>query len=54
MVSQEMQAIVMAGGRGTRLTDLNGDRPKSILQISAFPLIFYPLYTLQKYGFQGK
>jgi translation initiation factor eIF-2B subunit gamma len=52
MKSLEFQAVVLAGGRGTRLTDLNGDRPKCLLQIAAYPLIFYPLSLLQKYGFQ--
>ena len=50
-IAQEIQAVVLAGGRGTRITDLNGDRPKCLINVAAFPLIFYPLQLLQKYGF---
>lgn len=48
----EFQAIVLAGGRGTRLPELVGERPKCLLPIGPFPMIFYPLYLLQKHGFQ--
>lgn len=49
----EFQAVVLAGGRGTRLPELTGDRPKCLLPIGPFPLIWYPLQMLQKHGFQG-
>lgn len=54
MVAQEFQAVVLAAGHGTRFTDLIGNRPKCLLPIGPFPLIYYPLQLLQKYGFQGK
>lgn len=54
MVAQEFQAVVLAAGHGTRFTDLIGSRPKCLLPIGPFPLIYYPLQLLQKYGFQGK
>lgn len=47
----EFQAIVLAGGRGSRYPDLIGDRPKCLLPIGPFPMIFYPLHMLQKHGF---
>lgn len=50
----EFQAVVMAAGRGSRLPELTGDRPKCLLPIGPFPLIWYPLHMLQKHGFQGK
>lgn len=53
MVVLEFQAVVLAGGRGTRLPELTGDRPKCLLPIGPFPLIWYPLQMLQKHGFQG-
>lgn len=54
MVAQEFQAVVLAAGHGTRFTDLVGNRPKCLLPIGPFPLIYYPLQLLHKYGFQGK
>lgn len=53
MVALELQAVVLAGGRGTRMTELIGDRPKCLLPVGPFPLIWYPLHMLQKHGFQG-
>lgn len=54
MVAAELQAVVLAAGHGTRFTDLVGNRPKCLLPVGSFPLIFYPLKLLQKYGFEGK
>lgn len=52
MTKTEFQAIVLAGGRGTRFTELTGDRPKCLLPVGPFPMIFYPLHMLQTHGFQ--
>lgn len=52
MTRTEFQAIVLAAGRGTRLPELTGDRPKCLLPIGPYPMIFYPLQMLQKHGFQ--
>ncbi|CRK96937.1 CLUMA_CG010346, isoform A [Clunio marinus] len=53
MVAKEFQAVVLAAGHGTRFTDLLGNRPKCLLPVGPFPLIFYPLQLLQKYGFEA-
>lgn len=34
----EFQAIVFAGGRGSRYPDLIGDRPKCLLPIGPIPI----------------
>ncbi|XP_055387490.1 translation initiation factor eIF-2B subunit gamma [Condylostylus longicornis] len=53
MFVQEFQAVVLAGGRGTRLPELSsGESIKCLLHIGPFPLLFYPLHTLQQHGFQ--
>lgn len=52
MVATEFQAVVLAGGRGSRYTELTGTRPKCLLPIGPFPMIFYPLHMLQRHGFQ--
>lgn len=52
MTQLEFQAIVLAGGRGTRFQELTGERLKCLLPIGPYPMIFYPLEMLQKHGFQ--
>lgn len=51
---REFQAVVLAAGHGTRFTDLVGSRPKCLLPVGPFPLIFFPLNLLAKYGFDGE
>lgn len=51
MTRTEFQAIVLAGGRGSRFPELTGDRPKCLLPIGPFPMIYYPLQMLHKHGF---
>lgn len=51
MVPQEFQAIVLAAGKGTRFSDLTEGRPKCLLPVGQFPVIFYPLNSLQRHGF---
>lgn len=48
----EFQAIVLAGGRGSRFQDLTGEKFKCLLPIGPLPMIFYPLHMLCRYGFQ--
>lgn len=47
----EFQAVILAGGRGTRMPELTSDRPKCLLPIGPYPLIWYPLNMLQNHGF---
>lgn len=49
----EFQAIVLAGGRGTRMNDLTSDIPKCLLPIGNKPMIWYPVKMLEKAGFNG-
>lgn len=54
MTQTEFQAIVLAGGGGSRVAELTsrGDRPKCLLPVGPFPMIYYPLNMLEKHGFQ--
>ncbi|XP_037953760.1 translation initiation factor eIF-2B subunit gamma [Teleopsis dalmanni] len=52
MVSQEFQAIVLAGGRGSRLPEVLGNAPKCLLPIGPYPLLWFPLNLLQQHNFQ--
>uniref|UniRef100_A0A182K8H7 Translation initiation factor eIF2B subunit gamma n=1 Tax=Anopheles christyi TaxID=43041 RepID=A0A182K8H7_9DIPT len=47
----EFQAIVLAAGKGTRLPEILEGRPKCLLPIGPFPMIWYPLQLLQRHGF---
>lgn len=53
MVYVELQAVIMAGGRGSRMTEIAGGRPKCLLPVGPYPMIFYPLQMLIKHGFTG-
>lgn len=48
----EFQAIILAGGKGTRMTDLaSKSLPKCLLPIGNKPMIWYPIRMLEKAGF---
>jgi len=41
----------MAGGKGSRMTDLTSAKAKCLLPVGNVPLVWYPLYMLQTDGF---
>lgn len=49
----EYQAVIMAAGRGSRMTDLTHDRPKCLLPICNRPMIWFSLKMLENAGFEG-
>lgn len=49
----EFQAIVLAGGRGSRLNCLTNKIPKCLLPVGNMPMIWYPVRLLEKSGFNG-
>lgn len=50
----EFQAVIMAAGRGSRMTDLTSTTPKALLPVANMPLIWYPVKLLENAGFEGK
>ncbi|KAK6188198.1 hypothetical protein SNE40_004430 [Patella caerulea] len=48
----EFQAVIMAGGRGSRMTDLTAKCPKAMLPVGNNPLIWYPVNMLERAGFE--
>lgn len=46
----EFQAIVLAGGKGSRMTDLTAGQPKCLLPIGNVPMVWYPLKILERFG----
>ena len=54
MSSLELQPIILAAGRGSRMSDITAKIPKALLPVGNLPMIFYPIHMLDKYGFEGK
>ena len=50
----EFQAIILAGGRGSRMYPLTENIPKALLPVANKPLIWYPVNYLERVGFPGK
>jgi len=46
------QAIILAGGKGTRLRERLGDLPKPLIDICGLPLLERQILLLKKYNFQ--
>jgi len=46
-----MKAVILAGGRGTRLKEVLPDRPKAIAPVSGRPFLYYQLAFLARQGF---
>lgn len=47
----EFQAVVLAGGKGSRMTELTAGKSKCLLPIHNNPMIYYPLRSLDRAGF---
>ncbi|EAT36481.1 AAEL011442-PA [Aedes aegypti] len=50
--ASEFQAVVFAAGKGSRFPEILEGRPKCLLPVGSYPLIWYPLKMLQRHGFQ--
>lgn len=50
--SVEYQALVLAAGQGSRMTDVTSSKSKCLLPVGGLPLLTYPLAMLKKIGFQ--
>lgn len=50
----ECTVVIMAAGTGSRMTDLTNQCPKPLLPMGQFPMIWYPIRTLEKAGFLGE
>ncbi|XP_033505477.1 translation initiation factor eIF2B subunit gamma [Epinephelus lanceolatus] len=48
----ELQAVLMAAGGGSRMTDLTYNTPKAMLPVGNKPLMWYPLNLLERVGFE--
>lgn len=50
---KEFQAVVLAAGKGSRMPELIGEKPKCLLPVGNKPIVWYPLKKLQEFGFEG-
>ena len=48
-----MKALIIAGGKGTRLGKLTKNTPKSMLQIGGIPLLEHQISLLKRYGIKN-
>lgn len=48
------QAVIFAGGSGSRMTELTSSIPKCLLPVANKPMLWYPLNYLESAGFSGK
>lgn len=45
------QAVILAGGKGTRLRSVLGDMPKPLAEVAGVPLLGHQLALLERHGF---
>lgn len=45
-----MKTVIMAGGKGTRISSVNSEVPKPMIQIMGKPILEYEIETLKKQG----
>lgn len=46
------QAVILAGGKGTRLRERLGDRPKPLVDVCGLPLLERQILLVKRYGFK--
>ncbi|XP_065204204.1 translation initiation factor eIF2B subunit gamma [Planococcus citri] len=51
-MKSEFQVVVLAAGKGSRITELTSRKPKCLLPIGNKPMVYYPLKLLEKSGFR--
>ena len=52
-MGRELQAVILAAGKGSRMTELTASTAKCLLPVGNQPMIHYPLKMLERAGFKG-
>jgi len=47
-----MKCVILAGGRGTRISDLTKEIPKPMIKISGRPMLYHIMKHYSNYGFK--
>ncbi|KAJ8977212.1 hypothetical protein NQ317_015387 [Molorchus minor] len=50
-IQGEFQVVVLAAGKGSRMSEITTGKPKCLLPVGSRPLVWYPLHKLQSAGF---
>ena len=54
MTVNDFQVVVLAAGRGSRMTELTAGRPKCLLPVGGKPMLYHSLKVLENIGFEGR
>ena len=46
-----MKVVIMAGGKGTRIAEVNSQVPKPMIPIDGKPILEYQIETLRRQGY---
>ena len=46
-MSMNMKAVIMAGGKGTRIASINSDVPKPMIEICGKPILLWQIENLK-------
>ena len=49
----DVHPVILAGGHGSGMYPLLEGCPKALLPVGNFPLIYYPIRSLERNGFKG-
>jgi len=52
MTEQTVKVVILAGGRGTRLAEETGSRPKPMVEIGGMPLLWHLMGVYASHGFR--
>mgnify|MGYP001487695155 CR=1 FL=1 len=47
-----MKVVILAGGRGTRIREVSGDKPKPMVEIGGRPIIWHIMASYARFGFK--
>ena len=47
-----MKVVILAGGKGTRISEYTKSIPKPMIKVKKHPLLFYVMKSYAKYGYK--
>ena len=47
---EKTRAVILAGGKGSRLKHLVADTPKPMMKVLGLPILYHQILQLKKYG----